>query len=145
MPVSRKKHHGSGKKPTGTPKAPVLLFGGHIGKLPPELQTAIREKLTARERELLEKSFIRTEIAGSAAGSKEIAALLWCVSLRIAYDRLGADVPQLAMMTQLADEYLEDVRDGRLTTENIRTSLLTDGLDLSGMFGVLNGKQEKTL
>ena len=127
MPVSRKKHHGSGKKPQPkSAQAPRTLYGGHIGQLPPELQTAIREKFTARERELLEKSFIRTEIAGSAAGSKEIAALLWCVSLRIAHDRLGADAPQLAMMTQLADEYLEDVRDGRLTTENIRTSLLTD-------------------
>ena len=128
MPVSRKKHHGSGKKPAAKPTAPLLLFGGHIGQLPPELQTAVREKFTAREREQLERSFIRTEAAGRTAGAKANADLLWCVILRIAHDRLGADAPQLAMMTRLAGEYIEDVRDGRLRIGDIRSSLLTDGL-----------------
>lgn len=132
MPESRKKHHEK-RTPQKGKQLPEkrLVFGGHLGQMPPELQTAVRERFSVGEMEALERCFRRAERAGSDQGAKEAASLIWLATLRIAHDRLGAEREALEEMVTLTDEYLKDILEGRLSLEDIRRSLVSDGLDIS--------------
>lgn len=127
MAQSKKRKHGSGKKPTP-----------HMDKL--ALRQSLREKLTDEEIQELERE-IRASIQHSAEEvqartAQENYLRHWAVTIRVLRDRFGWGKERILRLWNLCIEYLEDLQDGRITAEEmLRVLEREDGITISMNIG----------
>lgn len=131
MAQSKKRKHGSGKKPTP-----------HMDKL--ALRQSLRAKLTDEENQELERE-IRASIQHSAEEvqartARENYLRHWAVTIRVLRDRFGWGKERILRLWNLCIEYLEDLQDGRITAEEmLRVLEREDGITISMNIGGKNG------
>lgn len=130
MAQSKKRKHGSGKKPTP-----------HMDKL--ALRESLREKLTDDELQELERE-IRASIKHGLEEVQERTmqesyVRHWAVTMRVLRDRFGWGKERILRLWNLCIEYLEDIQDGRITAQEMLNVLeredgITISMDIGGKY-----------
>ncbi len=117
MPTSRKRRHGSGKKPPS--ERP------YVSSL--ELGQALRERLSPKELDTLEKQIARAiEKACADAVVEAVNSCYvrhWGITMRVLRDRFGWGTVRLRRLWDHCMSYQSDIDDGVLTTEEVLASL----------------------
>ena len=127
MPKSRKKQHGSGKKPT--PRIDALTLGDRLH------DALSREELEALERE------IRNLMAKEAEEARQLAAEQafqrhWAISMRVLRDRFGWGGQRLRKLWDACLDYLKDMDGGLITAEEMLETLENeDGIRITWRTG----------
>lgn len=128
MATNKKKKHGSGKQ--YKPK-PVKYDPKYTREFRDNLREKIRENFTAAEVMEMERQI---QVAVEKAEQRAVVETHnrdWAIVFRVLHDRFGFEAEQKKLLYDTAIEYLEDLRDGRLTTQEILDTLYNeDGIKL---------------
>lgn len=129
MAQTKKKHHGSGKQ--YKPK-PVKYDPKYTREFRDNLREKIRDNFTAAEVMEMER-----QIQVAVEKTEQTAVIEthnrdWAIVFRVLHDRFGFEADQKKLLYDTALEYLEDLRDGRLTTQEMLDTLYNeDGISLT--------------
>ena len=120
MPKSRKAKHGSGKphKPKPLTYDPVYTDG-----LTENLRNALKTKLTLKELIDLELQLRKAVEQTARRATFDTHKTTWAVCLRVLHDRFGFESEQKKQLYDWSIEYLKDIRDGRLTLQEMLDTL----------------------
>ena len=126
MPKSRTVKHGSGKRPP--PQRP------YVTDL--ELSQALRERLDDRELQALEKQIQRAVEKAADEVARKVATESykrhWAITMRVLRDRFGWGKIRIRRLWDACIDYLHDIDDGILTTEDMLQTLeYEDGIRLT--------------
>lgn len=129
MPKSKVKRHGSGKQ--YKPK-PVKYDPKYTREFRDNLREKIRDNFTAAEVMEMERQI---QVAVEKAEQRAVVNTHnrdWAIVFRVLHDRFGFEADQKKLLYDTALEYLEDLRDGRLTTQEMLDTLYNeDGISLT--------------
>lgn len=121
MPKSRKKQHGSGKPKVPKPLAYNPVYTDKITKT--ELREVLKEKLSLPELIELEKQMRRmaedTSMAAAKRATEEAYERQFAVMMRVMRDRFGFGRKRLRRLWDMCLEYIHDIDDGLLSTEEM--------------------------
>lgn len=120
MPTSKKKHHGSGKP--YKPK-PVKYDPKYTREFRDNLREKIRDNFTAAEVMEMERQI---QVAVEKAEQRAVVNTHnrdWAIVFRVLHDRFGFEADQKRLLYDTAVEYLEDIRDGRLSAQELLDTL----------------------
>ena len=120
MPTSKKKHHGSGK--VYKPK-PVKYDPKYTRELRDGLREKLREHLTLAELAEMEKQISQVVEKAKQRAVVETHNRDWAIVFRVLHDRFGFETEQKRLLYDTAVEYLEDIRDGRLSAQELLATL----------------------
>lgn len=129
MPKSKKAKHGSGKphKPKPLTYDPVYTDG-----LTENLRNALKAKLTLKELIDLELQLRKAVEQTARRATFDTHKCTWAVCLRVLHDRFGFESEQKKQLYDWSIEYLKDMRDGRLTLQEMLDTLEhSDGIRLT--------------
>ena len=128
MPTSKKAKHGSGKR--YVPK-PVKYDPQYTKDLRDGLREKLKEHLTLAELAEMEKQVSKAVEKAEQRAVVETHNRDWAIVFRVLHDRFGFEADQKKLLYDTALEYLEDLRDGRLTTQEMLDTLYNeDGINL---------------
>lgn len=120
MPTSKKKHHGSGKQ--YKPK-PLKYDPKYTREFRDNLREKIRDNFTAAEVMEMERQI---QVAVEKAEQRAVVEThnrTWAIVFRVLHDRFGFETEQKRLLYDTAVEYLEDIRDGRLSAQELLDTL----------------------
>lgn len=120
MPTSKKKNHGSGK--VYKPK-PVKYDPKYTRELRDGLREKLREHLTLAELAEMEKQISQAVEKAKQRAVVETHNRDWAIVFRVLHDRFGFETEQKRLLYDTAVEYLEDIRDGRLSAQELLDTL----------------------
>lgn len=129
MPKSKVKRHGSGKsyKPN-----PVKYDPKYTREFRDNLRDKIRDNFTAAEVMEMER-----QIQVAVEKAEQVAAIethnrTWAIVFRVLHDRFGFEVEQKKELFNGALDYLRDIQEGRMTTQEMLDTLeIEDGVRLT--------------
>lgn len=128
MPTSRRKKHGSGKQYS---IRPAKYDPQYMRELRDGLQLKLKESLTMAELAELQKQIKSATEKDVQAAVNETHNRTWAIVLRVLHDRFGFETEQKKELFDAALEYLKDIEDGRITTQEMLDTLeVEDGVRL---------------
>ena len=129
MPKSRKTKHGSGKP--HRPK-PMVYDPVYTDGLTPDIRAALKSRLTLPELIELEKQLRKAVETASRRATFDTHKTTWAVCLRVLHDRFGFEAADKKRLYDSSMEYLEDIRDKRITLQEMLDTLYNeDGINLT--------------
>lgn len=120
MPKSKVKRHGSGK--VYKPK-PVKYDPQYTRELRDGLREKLHEHLTLAELAEMEKQVSQAVEKAEQRAVVETHNRDWAIVFRVLHDRFGFETEQKRLLYDTAVEYLEDIRDGRLSAQELLATL----------------------
>lgn len=129
MPTSRKKKHGSGKVYLQkSPKYDPQYFN----YLRESLRNKLKDSLTLEEIAELQKQIQTATEKAVQAAVDETHNRTWAIVFRVLHDRFGFEVEQKKELFDGALDYLRDIQEGRMTTQEMLDTLeIEDGVRLT--------------
>lgn len=135
MATNKKKKHGSGKQ--YTPK-PVKYDPKYTREFRDNLREKIRDNFTAAEVMEMERQIQVAVEKAEQAAVIETHNRTWAIVFRVLHDRFGFETEQKNILYNTAIEYLEDIRDGRISAQELLDTLEhQDGIRLVTTWGDL--------
>lgn len=129
MPKSKVKRHGSGK--SYKPK-PVKYDPKYTREFRDNLRDKIRENLTAAEIMEMERQIQVAVEKAEQTAVIETHNRTWAIVFRVLHDRFGFEVEQKKELFDGALDYLRDIQEGRMTTQEMLDTLeIEDGVRLT--------------
>ena len=128
MPTSKRTKHGSGKR--YTPK-PVKYDPKYTRELRDGLRKKLQTHLTLAELAEMEKQIQQAVEKAQQLSVIETHNRTWAIVFRVLHDRFGFETPQKQELYHSCIEYLEDIRDGRITAQELMETMENeDGIRL---------------
>jgi hypothetical protein len=120
MAKSKAKKHGSGKQ--YRPK-PVKYDPKYTREFRDGLREKIRDNFTAAEVMEMERQIQVAVEKAEQTAVIETHNRTWAIVFRVLHDRFGFETEQKRLLYDTAVEYLEDIRDGRLSAQELLDTL----------------------
>ena len=129
MPTSRKKKHGSGKVYR---QKPPKYDPQYFHDLRESLRNKLKDSLTLEEIAELQKQIRVSTDQSVQAAVDETHNRTWAIVFRVLHDRFGFEVEQKKELFDGALDYLRDIQEGRITTQEMLDTLeIEDGVRLT--------------
>lgn len=120
MAQTKKKHHGSGKRYV---QKPVKYDPKYTREFRDNLREKIRDNFTAAEVMEMERQIQVAVEKAEQTAVIETHNRTWAIVFRVLHDRFGFETEQKRLLYDTAVEYLEDIRDGRLSAQELLDTL----------------------
>lgn len=120
MAQTKKKHHGSGKRYV---QKPVKYDPKYTREFRDNLREKIRDNFTAAEVMEMERQIQVAVEKAQQLSVVETHNRDWAIVFRVLHDRFGFETEQKRLLYDTAVEYLEDIRDGRLSAQELLDTL----------------------
>lgn len=129
MPTSKRTKHGSGKV---YHQKPPKYDPQYFHDLRDSLRSKLKDSLTLAELAELQKQIQTSTEKAVQTAIDETHNRTWAIVFRVLHDRFGFEVEQKKELFDGALDYLRDIQEGRITTQEMLDTLeIEDGVRLT--------------